>query len=320
MKAVMVKEFGAPEVMVLEDTVDLRPGPGQVVVRVKAAGVNPVDAYIRSGIYGSSQAPPFTPGIDGAGIIEAVGEGVKHRRVGDRVYVAWSLTGTYAEQALCEEFQTHPLPERVSFSQGAALGVPYGTAYRALFQRGRGVPGETVLIHGASGGVGIAALQFARAAGMIVIGTAGSEKGKDLVLAQGAHYVLNHRETDHLQGMALLICRDGVDLIIEMLANANLGADLKALDKRGRIVVVGCRGTVEIDPREAMMREADILGLTLFNASEKERASIHGAIAAGLENGTLNPVVSREMPLRHAMKAHHAVIEESTFGKIVLVP
>jgi NADPH2:quinone reductase len=282
--------------------------------------VNPVDTYIRSGAYRSDLPLPYTPGIDGAGIITAIGPGVKHRRVGERVYIAWCLTGAYAGKALCHEFQTHPLPERVTFSQGAAIGVPYGAAFRALFQRAHAVAGESVLVHGASGGVGIAAVQLARGGGMRVIGTVGSDKGKELALAQGAHYVLNHRKPGYLDALAELTCGHGVDVILEMLANVNLGNDLNLLAKGGRVVVIGSRGPVEIDPRKTMLPETAILGMSLYSATERELASMHAAFAAGLENGTLRPVVSLELPLADAAKAHHAVMETSTLGKIVLIP
>lgn len=251
MKAIRVNDFGPPEVMVVEELSDLVPGAGQVVVSVKAAGVNPVDSYIRSGLYRPELQLPYTPGLDAAGLIVAVGEGVKHRRVGQRVYVAWSLSGTYAEQVLCNEFQTHPLPESISFSQGAAIGVPYGAAYRALFQRAAAQAGETVLVHGASGGVGLAALQLARNAGMRVIGTAGSEEGRGLVLAQGAHHVLNHHEAGYMEQLSQLTCGRGVDVVLEMLANVNLDRDLLAVATGGRVVIIGSRGRVEIDPRNA---------------------------------------------------------------------
>lgn len=320
MKAIMVNRFGGPEVMRIEEVPDPVPGEGEVLVKLHAAGVNPVDTYIRAGNYGSVAVPPYTPGIDGAGVIEAVGPGVKHRKVGQRVYVAWCLTGTYAEKTLCKEFQTHPLPESVSFAQGAAVGVPYGAAYRALFQKANAQPGEQVLIHGASGGVGIAAVQLARAAGLRVIGTAGSEKGRQLVLEMGAHEALDHHRPDHMEKARELTCGDGLDLIIEMLANQNLAADLQVLAKGGRVVVVGSRGTIEIDPRSTMAQDSMIIGMALFNASEKELASLHAALVAGLENGTLRPVVSKELPLAEAATAHREVIESSTFGKIVLLP
>lgn len=320
MKSIRVHEFGEPEVMRLEEVPGLSPGPSEVVVKLHAAGVNPVDEYIRSGLYRSDLKLPYTPGLDGAGDISAVGSAVKHRHVGQRVYVAWSLSGTYAEEVLCKEFQTHPLPEGISYGQGAAIGVPYGAAYRALFQRAHAVAGETVLVHGASGGVGIAAVQLARSAGLRVIGTAGTEEGKALVLAQGAHYVLNHRSSGYLDKLQELTCGQGVDVILEMLANVNLDRDLGVLATGGRVVVIGSRGRVEIDPRTAMGREASILGMTLYNATDRELASMHAAFVEGLTNGTLRPAVSREFPLVDAAKAHHAVMESSTFGKIVLIP
>ena len=319
MKAIRVHEFGEPEVMQFEELPDLQPGPGQVVVRIKAAGVNPVDTYIRAGTY-TRPVLPYTPGLDAAGIVEAIGEGVTSTKIGYRVYVAGTISGAYAEQALCSEAQVHHLPEPISYAQGAALGVPYATAYRALFQRIRAIAGESVLIHGASGGVGIAAVQLARAAGLYVIGTAGSPQGRDLVLAQGAHHVLDHRATGYLEQIPALTIGRGVNVILEMLSNVNLGNDLKVLALGGRIVVIGCRGTVEIDPHDGMGRDAAILFMTLFNATARNLASIHAALGAGLENGVLRPVVSQELPLANAPRAHHAVIEASTFGKIVLIP
>lgn len=306
--------------MQLEDVPDLTPGPSEVVVRLQSVGVNPVDAYIRSGLYRPDLKLPYTPGLDGAGVISAIGPEVRHRQVGQRVYVAWSLSGTYGEEVLCKEFQTHPLPDSISFSQGAAIGVPYGAAFRALFQRAHAKAGETVLVHGASGGVGIAAVQLARAAGLRVIGTAGTDEGQKLVLAQGAHHVLNHRNAGYLERLQELTCGKGVDVILEMLANVNLDHDLGGLATGGRVVVIGSRGRVEIDPRTAMGKEAAILGMTLYNASENELASMHAAFGEGLENGTLRPVVSRELPLAAAAAAHHAVLEASSLGKIVLLP
>lgn len=306
--------------MKLEEVPEPKPGVGEVLVRVKAAGVNPVETYIRSGAYARRPSLPYTPGSDAGGIVEAVGEGVKRVKVGDRVYTAGSITGTYAELTLCRENQVHLLPSTVSFAQGAGVGIPYGTAYRALFHKARALPGETVLVHGASGGVGIASVQLARASGMKVIGTAGTQRGQALVTEQGAHHVLNHHTPHYLEQLMALTENQGVDVILEMLSNVNLGKDLTVLAQGGRIVVIGCRGTVEINPREAMMREATILGMVLSNATEREIASIHSALVAGLENGTLRPVVGRELPLEEAPRAHQLILEPGAYGKIVLIP
>ncbi|MBI3460034.1 NADPH:quinone reductase [Candidatus Acetothermia bacterium] len=320
MKAIRVREFGGPEVMRLEEIADPQVGPGQVLVKVKAVGVNPVDTYIRSGTYSIKPNVPYTPGSDAAGVIESVGAGVTRVKAGDRVYIAGTITGSYAEKTLCNESQVHPLPPQIYFAQGAAINTPYATAYRALFQRAKAVAGETVFVHGASGGVGIAAVQLARAGGLRVIGTAGTEKGRALVMEQGAHHVLDHRVPDYLKQLMTLTEGHGVDVILEMLANVNLGKDLTILAHGGRVVVIGNRGTIEINPRDTMGRDAAILGMALFNVPERERASIHAALGAGLSNGTLRPVIGQELPLTDAPKAHKAVLEPGAYGKIVLVP
>lgn len=320
MKAIRVHAFGAPEVMQLEEVPDPTPGPGEIVVRIYAAGVNPVDTYIRSGAYPSKPGLPYTPGMDGAGVVEAVGSGVRDIAAGDKVYTAGSLSGTYAEKALCSQTQVHRLPEHVSFAQGASIFVPYGAAYYALFYRAHALPGETVLVHGASGGVGTAAVQLARSAGMRVIGTSSTEKGRALVREQGAHHVLDHSDPRHFEQILALTEGRGVEVILEMLANVNLGRDLGILAERGRVIVVGSRGTVEIDPRDTMRRNASILGMLLLSATERELYSMHAALGAGLENGTLHPVVTRELPLSEAPRAHHDIIESSALGKIVLIP
>jgi NADPH2:quinone reductase len=320
MKAIRVHEFGGPDVLKLDDVPDLQAGAGQVAVRVKAAGVNPYDTYMRQGTYAIKPSLPYTPGSDAAGIVDSVGEGVSDFEPGDHVYVGGTLTGAYAEQALAEAWQVHPLPPNVTFAQGAGVNVPYATAYRALWHVARAQAGETVLIHGASGGVGVAAVQLARAAGMKVIGTGGTERGRELVAVQGAHHVLDHRSQGYLDELLKLTGGRGVDVILEMLANVNLAKDLSVLALKGRVVVIGNRGNIEINPREIMRRDAAVLGMVLWNASRQELASIHAGIVAGLENGSLRPVVGKELPLGEAPQAHRAVMEPGAFGKIVLVP
>jgi NADPH2:quinone reductase len=320
MQAIRVKEFGGPEVLRLEEVPDPQPGPGQIVVRIKAAGVNPVDTYIRAGIYPRKPQLPYTPGADGAGIIELVGEGVSRVKPGDRVYVGGGFTGTYAELALFDEWSVWPLPPHVSFAQGAAVNVPYVTAFRSLFQRARARGGETVLVHGASGGVGIAAVQLARAAGLRVAGTAGTDRGRKLVADEGAHEVFDHTAPEHFEKALDRTSGRGYDVILEMLANVNLGRDLPILAVYGRVVVIGSRGAIEINPRDAMMRDAAILGVALPNISRDELIAIHSAIVAGLENKTLRPIVGQEIPLPEASRAHAAVLQPGSYGKIVLVP
>ena len=325
MKAIRVHEFGGPAVLKLEEVSDPAAGPADVVVRVRAAGVNPVDAYIHTGTYPRKPALPYTPGQDGAGDVQSVGADVKDFTVGDRVYICGvgntvAGAGTYAGLALCSPSQLHHLPARVSFGQGAALGVPYCTAYRALFQRAHARPGETVLVHGATGGVGIASVELAHARGMTVIGSGGTDAGLKAAAEHGADFVVNHRTPGYTDEIMRATGGRGVNVIIEMAAHLNLDRDLSLLTKNGRVVIVGNRGKTEIDARQAMGRDATILGMTLFNVSEAEFVEIHAALIAGLANATLNPVVGREIPLAEAARAHDAVMEPGALGKIVLIP
>jgi len=320
-KAIRVHEFGGPEVLRLEEVPMPQPDLGEVLVRIHAIGVNPVETYIRAGTYARLPALPYTPGNDCAGVIEQVGPGVNEFKAGDRVYTGGSLTGsTYAEFTLCKTAQVHPLPENVSFAQGAAMGTPYATAYRGLFQRADAKPGETVLVHGASGGVGTAAVQLAHARGLRVFGTAGSDEGRKLAHEQGAHEVFDHHASDHFEQIMNATNGRGVDVIVELLANVNLGKDLTILAKGGRVAIMGSRGPVEINPRDAMQRDVDLRGMVLPNTSPAEMAIIHAALVAGLENGTLRPVIGKEFPLAEAAQAHRAVMEPGALGKIVLVP
>lgn len=318
MKSIRVHQVGEPDVLKLEEVPDPKPGPGQVVVKVYAIGVNPVETYIRAGKYPVKVPFPYTPGADAAGVVEAAGEGVTQFKSGDRVYTAGTISGAYAEKALCDAKTVHALPKQASFAQGAALGVPYATAYQGLFHRGRADAGETVLVHGATGGVGTAAVQLAR--GLIVFGTGGSEKGRQLIAREGAHQVFDHHAPDYLQKIMDATGGKGVDLIIELAANVNLANDLGLLAKKGRVVVIGSRGKIEIDPRDTMVRDAEIRGMTLWNISDPEYRAVHCALFAGLENGTLRPVIGEEIPLAEAPRAHIKVMEGNSHGKIVLVP
>jgi len=320
MKAIRVQQFGGPEVLKLEEVPDLHPAERQVLVKIHAVGINPFDTYMRTGTYAVKPQLPYTPGADAAGVVAAVGSGVSRFKVGDRVYVAGTLTGAYAEFALCLESDVQPISKNISFQQGAAIGVPYVTAFRAIFDKAQGLPGETLLIHGASGGVGIAAVQLARAHGMNVIGTASTEKGRALVKEQGAHHVLDHTQPDLPERVKKLTADRGADVILEMLANKNLAKDLSMIAMRARIIVVGNRGTIEINPRDAMTREATILGMTVLNLSDVERSRIHAALGAALETGVARPVIGKELPLAEAPRAHEEVLKPGSYGKIVLIP
>ncbi len=324
MKAILARAFGGPEVLTLEDVPDPSAGQGQVRVRIHAVGVNPYDTYMRAGGYAITPDLPYTPGADAAGVIDQVGDGVAGWGAGDRVYISGTATGkahgAYAAMAVCEASQVHRLPARISFAQGAGLFVPYVTAWRALFGRASARAGDTVLIHGASGGVGIAATQFAVAAGLTVIGTAGTDEGLAVVTRQGARHAFNHRSAGYLDQITSATGGRGPDVILEMLANVNLDHDLTIVAPGGRIVVIGNRGRVEIDARKIMGKDCAVYGLALWGIPPDEVRRAHQAIGAGLDSGTLNPVVGKEMPLADAAKAHVAVMAPGAHGKIVLIP
>ncbi|MCC6451820.1 MAG: NADPH:quinone reductase [Acidobacteria bacterium] len=320
MKAIVIREFGSPEVLKVEE-VDLpSTGTSQVLVKVGAVGVNPVDTYLRSGVYPKLPLLPYTPGKDSAGVVEAVGGDVRDVNPGDRVYTSGSLTGTYAEYTLCEERDVAPLPDNVTFEQGAGIWTPYATAFRALFQKAKAGPSESVLIHGASGGVGLAAIQWAKNAGLKAIGTASSAEGKHLILDNGADAAFDHSEEGHLDAILEYTGGKGVDVIIEMLANVNLERDFKALAMFGRIVIVGSRGSLEFSPRLTMGKDASIFGMSLFNYSERDRLEIRDAVFSGLSDGSLKPVVAKRFALADAAAAQEEIMTSKAAGKIVLVP
>lgn len=320
MKAIVVHEFGGPEVLKLEEVPTPEPAAGQVLVRVHAVGVNPYDTVMRNGTYAVRPLLPYTPGSDGAGVIEAVDPGVTKVKPGDRIYMAKTVTGAYAEYALALESQVHPLPANVSFSQGAGIWVPYGTAYHALYHSAQAHASETVLIHGASGGVGIAGVQLAHAMGLTVFGTASTPKGLDLVKDEGAQQVFNHGKPGYVEEIMKATDRRGVDIILEMVAHVNLANDLKLLATNGRVIVIGNRGEIAINPRELMGRRGSIRAFTLWAITADEEADIHAGLSVGLANGTLRPVVAKQLPLAEAVRAHTEIVERGAAGKIVLVP
>uniref|UniRef100_A0A8C6F5L4 Quinone oxidoreductase n=1 Tax=Monodon monoceros TaxID=40151 RepID=A0A8C6F5L4_MONMO len=287
MRAIRVFEFGGPEVLKLQSNVAIPiPKDHQVLIKVQACGVNPVDTYIRSGTYSRKPLLPYTPGLDVAGIIEAVGESVSAFKKGDRVFTTSTISGGYAEYALAADHTVHTLPEKLDFKQGAAIGIPYFTAFRALLHSARVKAGETVLVHGASGGVGIAACQIARAYGLKVLGTAGTEEGQKIVLQNGAHEVFNHKEANYID----------------------------------KIKVVGSRGPIEINPRDTMAKESSIIGVALHSSTKEEFQQFAAALQAGMEIGWLRPVIGPQYPLEKVAQAHEDIIHSSgATGKMILL-
>ncbi|MEY3298981.1 MAG: hypothetical protein RLZZ597_2241 [Cyanobacteriota bacterium] len=321
MQAIRATQFGGPEVLTLQaaDVPNLQ-SETQILVEIRAAGVNPVDTYIRAGTYGRLPPLPYTPGTDGAGIVVAVGESVRQVQVGDRVYGGWPITGTYAQFALYEEAWVYPLPSNLSFEQGAGIFIPYSTAHRALFEKAQAQPGETVLIHGATGAVGLAAVQLALQAGLRVIGTGSTQAGRALVQAQGAEIVLDHHSPNYRDHLLAATADRGVNVILEMLANVNLGHDLPLLAFGGRVVIIGSRGTVEINPRDIMTKESTLAAVNLFSTPPERLHHIQTQLSPGFRDGTLSPIVAQAHPLAEAAAVHGKILEPGALGNQVLIP
>ncbi|KAE8609537.1 hypothetical protein XENTR_v10011836 [Xenopus tropicalis] len=321
MRAIRVFEFGKADVLKLCTDLPLpSPGKNEVLIRVHACGINPVETYIRAGTYARKPTLPYTPGTDVAGVIESVGKDVTLFKRGDRVFTTSTISGGYAEYSIASADTVYPLPDLLSFKQGAAISIPYFTAYRALFSKAHGRPGEVILVHGASGGVGIAACQIARAYGFRVFGTAGTPEGLNLVLKNGAHKVFNHREEDYIDKIQEATGGAGVDVILEMLSNVNLSHDLNLLAAGGRVIIVGCRGPIEINPRDTMAKETSIIGVSLFSATKEDRMETAAALFGGMEAGWLKPLIGCEYPLEKASQAHEDIIQSSgASGKMVFV-
>lgn len=249
MRAVRVFEFGGPEVLKLRSDIAVPiPKDHQVLIKVHACGVNPVETYIRSGTYSRKPLLPYTPGSDVAGVIEAVGDNA--------------------------------------------------SAFK----------------------VGLAACQIARAYGLKILGTAGTEEGQKIVLQNGAHEVFNHREVNYIDKIKKYVGEKGIDIIIEMLANVNLSKDLSLLSHGGRVIVVGSRGTIEINPRDTMAKESSIIGVTLFSSTKEEFQQYAAALQAGMEIGWLKPVIGSQYPLEKVAEAHENIIHGSgATGKMILL-
>jgi len=322
MKAVVGNEFGGPEVLHVEEIPMPQAGTKEVLIRVHAAGVNPVDTYIRAGYFAQTPAYaklPFVPGFDVAGIVEAIGPGVTKFKKGDRVWTNWPVGGAYAQYTAVPEKNTWRLPASLTFQQGAAVGVPYFTAYHSLFQTGKPKSAKTVLVHGASGGVGLASVQMAKEAGMTVYGTAGTEGGLKLVRDAGADGAFNHRDADYVNKIKEATNGEGVDLILEMIADVNWNKDMELIKKRGIIAVIGSRATVEIRPGALIGNEAKVVGVSILDLPNDELTEAGTAIVRGLANGHLIPIIDKEYSMDNAAVAHKEIIESSgAKGKLII--
>jgi NADPH2:quinone reductase len=323
MNAIQVHKFGGPEVLEYSTNVPRpKPGADDVLVRIKAVGVNPVDVVIRIGGFGPQQFP-YIPGVDFAGIVEEVGSNVTDLKVGQRVYGS-DLTSpaamkAYAEFISVKHNHVHPLHDNLSFSQGASIPIPYFTAYRALFHHAQTKPGETVFVHGASGGVGIAVVQIASGLGMTVIGTASTPEGQELAKKAGANFIFNHYEEGYLEKVKEAAGEKGINVIVEGIADKNLAKDLGLICKQGRIVIVGGATDIAINPVNIFANEVTVKGVFSYNINDDQLFETREALYAGAKAGWLSPFIWKEFPLEKAADAHTLLKSGAgARGKIIL--
>jgi NADPH:quinone reductase len=323
-KAVRIHEYGGPEVLVYEEVPTPEPGPAQILVRVEAATVNPVDVAVREDRFPTPKAPPKTLGSDGAGVVEQVGSDISSVKPGDEVFFSGlgvGSEGSYAEYALIAEAQAVPIPAGLTFVDAAALGMAFPAAYYGLVTRGAVQAGETVLVQGAAGGVGSASVQLAVALGARVIGTVNGAAEADLVRGLGAEATIDYRTEDVVARALELTGDKGPDLVHELVISVNLPADVRLLATGGRIVCTGQgpspEGTVPIG--EALAKDATLLFMNLNNAKRAGVAAIAREVAQMVAEGRVKPVIGEKLPLAEARRAHE-LLAGSHLGKIVLLP
>ena len=324
MKAVRVTQFGLEHPMAMEEVEEPKPGPGEMLVRIAAAGVNPLEVAIRSGDHPRAGAMtlPYTCGTDVAGEVESVGEGVEAFAPGDRVWGRAS-TGAYAEKGLLPAGSTSKLPDSMSSAEGAALPIPLLTAWNALVVKGKAAPGDCVLVQGGAGGVGYLAIQLARTLGCRVFTTVSSGEKGDFCLAGGAEAAINYREEDVPERVMELTSGRGVDVVVENIGCDNLPSDLKLNAVNGRIVIVGT-GTgkgpdVTIPLPAAMGRDARILALSSGNLNPLVPGILR-RLAPLLESGAIKPHIGLELPMEQANESHEVLLSGKFLGKINLAP
>lgn len=321
MKAMRAHQVGGPEQLRLEDAPDPQVQAGQVQIRVRAAGINPADLVRLSGRLGMP-ALPYIPGTDVCGEVEAVGAGVSHVKAGDRVF-GRALLGGYAEQTCLAAREAILLPANLSFAEGAAIPIPFYTAYRALHYKAAIKPGETVLISAGGGGVGVAAIQLAKRAGARVLTTVGSEEKAVRTRELGADVAINYKTQDFAAEVQKLTDGKGVEVIIENVATDNLAKDLAILAREGRVVLIGTGTGKGPDGQfaimHALMKDANLLGMSLVNAGGAV-PEMAAALTELFTTGAIKAVVSKTYPLAEAREALADLMAGRVFGKLALLP
>jgi NADPH:quinone reductase-like Zn-dependent oxidoreductase len=312
---------GGPELLRLEDAPDPEPQAAQVCIRVRAAGINPADLVRLAGRLGSVPFPCI-PGTDVAGEVEKLGAGVSHLKPGERVF-GRALTGGYAEKTCLAATEAIPLPPNLSFEEGAAIPIPFYTAWQALHNKARLKAGETVLVSAGGGGVGVAAVQLACIVGARVITTVGSAEKAERIKSLGAHAVVNYKQQDFVEEVQKFTDKKGIDVIIENVAADNMAKDFIAVAPFGRIVVIGTGTGKAADASfpvfMALMKDVSMLGMSLINANAAIPEMAKSLVGLFSE-GKIKAVVSKSYPLRDAPQAMNDLLAAKVFGKLVLVP
>jgi NADPH:quinone reductase len=321
MRAVRVTQFGGPEVLQLQDVPQPKPGPGEALVGVHVAGVNYADIYMRSGTGRVPLAVPFTPGIEGAGTVEAIGYGVTEVKPGDRVAYA-SGVGSYAEYHVVKAMQLAPLPKDVSFEDGAAAILQGMTAHYLLFEFYPIQRGSTVLVHAAAGGMGLLLTQWLKHLGAIAIGTVSTEEKAKVAREAGADHVILYTKQDFAEEAKKLTGGKGVDYIIDGVAKTTFTKNLEALRSRGWATVFGmASGPADpVVPNSLMTKSLTISGGALFNYITTRGELLRRAndVFSGLHGGWLRLRISHIFPLAQAAEAQQLLESRATVGKLIL--
>ncbi len=324
MRALVCKAWGLPETLVLEDLPDPVAGPGQAVVRVHAAGVNFPDALVIQNKYQFTPTPPFVPGSECAGVVESVGEAVEQVKPGDRV-IALTTAGAFAEKVLTPAAVLTPLPEGVDFVTGSAFLLTYGTAYHALADRGALKRGETLLVLGAAGGVGIAAIEVGKALGARVIAAASSKEKRGICREHGADEVIDYTAPDLKQTLSALTGGQGVDVVFDPVGGAATEAALRNCAWRGRHLVIGfASGEIPRVPANlTLLKGCSLIGVFWGRYVKSEPAAWAHDLATlfmWLREGRLRPHIAARYPLARAAEALTALLERRAGGKLVITP
>ena len=323
MKAVVCKAFGPPETLVVEEVPSPRASAGQAVVEVKAIGVNFPDTLIIEGKYQFRPEPPFTPGGEVAGVVAEVGEGVKNVKVGDHV-VALMPWGGYAERIVADASRLIPIPDGVTFVQAAAVPTTYGTTYYALADRAAMKPGETLLVLGAAGGVGIAAVQLGKLMGARVIAAASSPEKLETCKREGADLGIDYSKEDGKERGKALTNGTGADVVYDPVGGKYSEAALRATAFNGRLLVIGfAAGEIPKIPLNlTLLKGASIVGVFWgqFTMREPARAAAQfRQLYEWVRDGKLKPHVHATPPLAEAAAAMRTLLDRKVQGKIVLV-